>query len=121
MQEPCLLLDGSLYGSHSGAVFCKRYFSELEEQGLGDKARAIIAGDRATSVFSAEEYSGEEQADLTERATWAWEDILIEYRPEPGYCMDYLPNSEALYAIPIGFDWDKWDAVKWRPIEEESE
>lgn len=101
--EPELLVTGH-YGTHQPCVFCEAFMDKLIAQGFEEAARTIIDADHATNVLydnpDEPELSGEEIAQLTERANWAWEDILNDFIPEPGYHLGYLPDDDALWAIP---------------------
>lgn len=86
MQEPYELI-GPYYGSHQPEVFCEEYSADLEDQGLSAYADIIL----------------DEAAD-PERAICAWMDILDKFIPEEGWHIGYIGASQALYAIPDGWE-----------------
>lgn len=110
MDRPYIVLENH-YGSHQPAVFCEQFEAELEEQGLSDKAEIIIRSDYLTDVLYYEEdkseLEGVDHAALSERASCAWMDILDKFVPEEGFHLGYMPDSQALWAIPDGYDPDE--------------
>lgn len=80
------------YGSKQPIVFCENYILNLEEQGLGREGAVILQAART-----------EDPADL-EQINWAWENILERFVPQEGWHLGYLPDSQALFSIPNGWE-----------------
>lgn len=88
--EAVLLLD-NFHGIHQPAIFCGRYASELEEQGFGNAVCDVLRAEDNILDPDAQQAGAE-----------AWDEIVDGFIPEPGYHLGYLPDDQALFAIPDG-------------------
>lgn len=105
--QPEIILENH-YGSHQPCVFCEHYEADLEEQGFAEEVDLIVKSDHMTNVLyyddDRSELEGVDLATLTERASCAWMDILDKFVPQEGYHLGYMPDDQALWMLPDGYD-----------------
>lgn len=88
--EPYVLLENH-WGIYQPMLFCNFFADALREQGLGYEADVInrsAAGDADDNA-------------------WAWTRILENFKPEEGYHLAYMPDDQALFAVPDGYEWEE--------------
>lgn len=83
-ETDCMLIVDGHHGVHAPALFCREFQTELENAGLGEKARLVIDYDRKNDVLIAEEETADINVDA-DTACEAWTQIEGEFTLKDNY------------------------------------